>query len=107
MLKFLLGILVGLILFPLASLTIARLGRLPVEATADPPSWESFLMRRVVAASISRQAPRMQNPVPATSDHLRAGMKLFLDDCAVATAIRASAAAGALRCSIRASRNSA
>ena len=39
-------------------------------------------MRRVVAASISRQAPRMQNPVPATSDNLRAGMKLFLDDCA-------------------------
>ena len=39
-------------------------------------------MSRVVAASISRQAPRMQNPVPATSDNLRAGMKLFLDDCA-------------------------
>ena len=82
MLKLLLGILVGLVLFPLASLTIARLGWLPVEATADPPSWESLLMRRVVAASVSRQAPRMQNPIPSTSDNLRAGMKLFLEDCA-------------------------
>ena len=39
-------------------------------------------MRRVVAASVSRQAPRMQNPIPSTSDNLRAGMKLFLEDCA-------------------------
>ena len=82
MLKFSFGVLVGLVLFPLAALAIAFIGWLPVEATANPPTWETVLARRAVTASVAREAPALQNPIRPTSDNLRAGMKLFLDDCA-------------------------
>jgi mono/diheme cytochrome c family protein len=79
---FWLGVLVGMALFPLVGLVFVLMGWSPVRATADPPGWESVLGRTALASAVARQAPKLQNPIAATSENLRAGMKLFLDDCA-------------------------
>lgn len=79
---FILGLIVGSAALPILAAVIFLLGGSPVDATAVPPRWETVLARRSLAASVARQAPKVQNPVPLNSDTLRAGMKTYRDACA-------------------------
>lgn len=80
--NFILGLIVGSAALPILAAVIFLLGGSPVDATAAPPRWETALARRSLAASVARQAPKIQNPVPLSSDTLRAGMKTYRDACA-------------------------
>jgi len=60
----------------------ARLGWLPVSATARPPPWESALGQKTLQASLSRQAAGLTNPIPPSKDVLIAGSKIFNTNCA-------------------------
>src|SRR6516165_4961631 len=82
MAKFLLGLLTGVLVLPLAILTVARLGLLPIRANTSPSGWESTLANMALSASAARQAPPVPNPIAPTEENLMAGMKLFKDDCA-------------------------
>ena len=79
--KFVCGLLVGAVLVPLATLAAALLGWTPVHATANPSGWETFLARKALAASIARQAPKLQNPIMPTSENLRSGLDLYRNNC--------------------------
>ena len=80
--KFAYGVLFGMSLTPLAVIGSFLLGWLPVHATANPPHWESVLAANALSASVTRQAPKAQNPVSPTSSNLRSGLKIYRDNCA-------------------------
>src|SRR6516162_11164879 len=82
MAKFLFGFLTGVLTLPIAILTVARLGLLPIRANTSPSGWEGTLANMALSASAARQAPHVPNPVAPTEENLMAGMKLFKDDCA-------------------------
>ena len=75
------GLLLGAFLIPFVCLAVFLLGGFPVPATSDPPRWEASLARRAFAASVARQAQRLQNPVPPSIGNLRLGLKIYRDNC--------------------------
>lgn len=80
--KFACGLLLGFLVIPVVALVALFQGWVPVSATSDPPRWESFLARKAFAASVARQAPRLQNPIAPTSANLMFGMKFYRNGCA-------------------------
>jgi len=78
---FLFGFLSGMIVIPMVGASVALSGRLSVDANAAPPRWETALARQSFAASVARQATKLQNPIAPTGENLRAGMKIFFDAC--------------------------
>jgi mono/diheme cytochrome c family protein len=80
--KFSSGLLLGLLIIPMSSAIALMCGWVRLHATADPPHWEAFVAREALAASIARQAPKLQNPIAATSSNLRSGLKIYRDNCA-------------------------
>jgi len=67
----------------LAVITFGYLGSglLQVGADSKPPAWQTGLMYSGVHASVRREAPEMQNPLPATDETTIAGGKLYVNDC--------------------------
>ena len=61
------GLLSGALLIPSVALIVLLLGGFPVPATSVPPRWEASIVRRAFAASVARQAQKLQNPVPPNS----------------------------------------
>ena len=79
---FILGLIVGILAFPVVILITAGLGLLSINANTSPTRWESALAKMVLNASVRRQSPYVPNPIDPTEEHLMAGMKLFKNDCA-------------------------
>jgi mono/diheme cytochrome c family protein len=61
---------------------IARFGWWPVNATADPPRWESKLAQATLEASLSHQAAGLTNPLSPSNEVLISGLKSFKLNCA-------------------------
>jgi mono/diheme cytochrome c family protein len=80
---FILGIVVTLFGLFAIGLVIAQFGIMPTNADATPPAFESRLAMGAVDAAMERNAPRVNNPVPATDENLIAGMKIYTMNCAV------------------------
>ena len=78
---FVFGLLVGAFGMLAVGAVVFGLGLIPVAATTIPSSGETFLARKMLAAALSRQAPKVQNPFPPTSDNLRAGLRLYRAGC--------------------------
>ena len=79
--KFFYGLFLGALLLPLIAALSFLAGWSPVQATADPPSWETVLARASFDASVARQAPKIQNPFPPTSENLLTGLKIYRNNC--------------------------
>jgi thiosulfate dehydrogenase len=77
-----LGLLLGMIVGPLTAALIAISGFWPISATPQPPTWETTMARHALDASVSREAPRLRNPLPANEETLLAGLKMYRDGCA-------------------------
>jgi len=82
MLRFLLGLLAGLLTFPVVILLVAGFGLLPINANTSPSGWENAFSHMALNASVRRQSPRVPNPIDPTEEHLMAGMTIFKNDCA-------------------------
>jgi thiosulfate dehydrogenase len=80
--QFAMGLLVGLFLLPSLFLVTALSGWLPTNGTATPPAWETAVARHALHAAVAREAGHPRDPIAPTEANLRAGMKLFRDDCA-------------------------
>ena len=80
--KFLSGVLVGLVLFPLGFLLVLWGGFWPTAATSQPSSWENRIASRALQAYVDRVAPPETNPITASEENLLAGMKTFKSACA-------------------------
>lgn len=80
--RFVLGFVAGMLTVPLATVTIARMGLLPIHSNVTPSRLESAFAHVALDASAARQAPHIPNPIAPTEENLMAGVKLFKDDCA-------------------------
>ena len=76
------GLVVGILLIPLVAIMAYLLGWVSVSATSNPPHWEVFIARTALAASVGRQAAKLQNPTSPTNANLMAGLKYYRDGCA-------------------------
>ena len=79
--KFLLGIIIGILMVPLFGLLYVYLGYAPVATSAPPFPFERKLASRALKARIGKSA-LPQSPVPATEDNLAAGAKIYGEYCA-------------------------
>ena len=80
--KFLLGVLVGIAVPVLGTVSYLELGMAEVRADIRPGRWESYLMNTGVHASVRREAPDLPNPVLPADENLIAGGKIYLEACA-------------------------
>ena len=80
--KFLAGLIVGVLLLPVLAFLFIRLGYAPVATAAPPLPLERTLAAMALGARISKEAPK-NSPVPATEPNLLAGAALYRTHCAV------------------------
>jgi mono/diheme cytochrome c family protein len=74
-----LAFLAGVLLLPVALLLS---GWWSVRADVVPSAFEAWLAKRATDASVRRQATPLTNPIAATPDELRAGLRVFRNNCA-------------------------
>ncbi len=79
--NFVLGVIITLLAIVLGGLAWALLGYAPSNANATPSHWERRIAMNALDASMDRHAPRVSNPLPATSDNLIDGMKIYTMNC--------------------------
>ena len=81
------GIAIGIVgTIVVAALVIycsVRLGAVPANADARPSSFERWLARTSLEATIDRETPNLQNPLTPNAATLLAGVKIFGANCAV------------------------
>jgi cytochrome c len=96
-----------LILFLLLVVGVtARLGWLPVSATAVPSYCESAFGQAMLQASLSRQAAGLTNPIRPSNEVLITGLKIFKMNCAGCHGSRGQPSQWGTKISIHVSRNS-
>lgn len=79
---FIAGIVLALIVEAVAGYVAVRSGAIPANADARPSKIETWAAKTSLHAAIKREAPKGDNPVPATAPNLVAGMKLYIANCA-------------------------
>ncbi len=80
--RFLLGVLVGLLLLPAFAFLYLRLGYAPVATSAPPLPLEKTLTGMALNARVAKEA-QAQSPIPATEPNLMAGAKSYREDCSI------------------------
>ena len=58
-------------------------GMMPANADAKPPALERWAAHKSLRASIKREAPKGDNPLPLNDENLIAGVRLYAANCAV------------------------
>lgn len=80
--KFIVGLLLGLVLVPFGAYLYFASGHAPVATTDSDMPFESFLAHKALAARIDREAPK-NVPIPANEANDLAGADLYKRHCAV------------------------
>jgi thiosulfate dehydrogenase len=80
--NFILGLIIGIVLLPLAAFLYLWLGYAPVATAAAPFPLERTLAAMALHARIAREAPK-GSPIPPTEPNLLAGAKIYRQYCAV------------------------
>lgn len=84
--KFLIGLVIGILLVPLLAYLYVRQGYMPVATAAPPLPFERTLAHMALNATIDKNAPK-QPGVPADETNLLAGAHLYREHCAVCHAM--------------------
>jgi thiosulfate dehydrogenase len=79
--KFLLGLIIGLLLLPALGYLYFRFGYAPVATAAPPMPFETQMARMALQARIAAEAPKSA-PMQPDPANLAAGAKIYVDDCA-------------------------
>ena len=77
------GIAVTLAVAAAGAYTLLRSGLIPAHADANPGRIELWMASTSLDATLGREAPKGQNPVPLTEQNLLKGVHLFAQNCAV------------------------
>ena len=81
------GVLAGIALTVAVALigayVLLRSGLIPANADAAPGSLETWMASTSLKETLSRGAPKDENPVPPTDQNLAGGVRLFAQNCAV------------------------
>lgn len=81
--KTLIAFVLGLVLIPLLVVIAGLLGRLPSDASSDPPHWESSFGMRALDASLEKRSDGLTNPIaPRDAAALAAGEQIYAKNCA-------------------------
>jgi thiosulfate dehydrogenase len=80
--KFIVGLVIGIIVLPLFALLFIYFGYAPVATSAPPFPFEKQLASMALDARIKKSAPA-QSPVPADEQNLMAGAHVYREYCAV------------------------
>lgn len=80
---FVLGVVATFVVLALCIYIGIEAGALPANADAKPSKLERWMARTSLRATIGRQAPRTENPVPLDDANLIAGVRLYAADCAI------------------------
>lgn len=80
--RFLFGILIGVIAWPLAAYIYFHFGFAPVATAARPIPFEKTLAHMALKARIRREAPK-NSPLPVSDANYLAGAHLYRTHCAV------------------------
>src|SRR5690242_1275846 len=80
--KFLLGLVVGIIIVPLAVFVYFSTGMAPVATAAQVMPFEKMLARKALDARVAKEAPN-HPPVSAGPETYAAGAQLYIEHCAV------------------------
>jgi mono/diheme cytochrome c family protein len=81
--NFVLGIVIAVVVLLGAGLAFLLLGFMPTNANTNPSPLERRLSMHAMDASMDRDAPHINNPVPPTDDNLIEGMKIYTMNCAL------------------------
>ena len=79
---FLVGLLVGLVIVPVATFLYITLGFAPVAATAPPLPFERYLASKALESRVDREAPN-RNVSGFTTTQLLTGADVYKKNCAV------------------------
>lgn len=82
MIKFLIGLVLGVVLVAAGAMAYFALGMAPVATSAPPMPMERTLAGMALHARISKEAPS-QAPIPADEANLVAGVQIYREHCAV------------------------
>ena len=77
------GVILTLALGVLTGYGIIRAGVIPATSDQKPPRLEEWAAKMSLRATIARNAPRGDNPLPLTDQNLIAGIKLYGQNCAI------------------------
>ena len=80
--KFVLGVIIGILVVPALAYLYIRSGRVPVATAAPPLPMERQLAHMALDIQIDKYAPEKPG-VPADEPNLMAGAKLYVEHCAV------------------------
>jgi thiosulfate dehydrogenase len=79
---FLAGLVIGIVLVPVAGFLYVWLGYAPVATKAAPLPFERKLAGIALDKRIDKEAPK-DSPVQANEENLLAGAKIYIENCAV------------------------
>src|SRR3569623_271841 len=82
MIKFVLGLIVGVIIVPLTVYLYFTTGMAPVATTAPPMPFEKMFARMALHARMDKEVPK-NVPVQADEANYLAGAQIYKQDCAV------------------------
>lgn len=80
--RFLFGIIIGLVAWPVAGFIYFHYGFAPVATSSPPMPFEKQLAHMALKARIQREAPK-NSPVPANDENYLAGAHLYRTHCSV------------------------
>lgn len=81
--KSLVVFIIGLVLVPVLLAIAGIMGRLPSDATSEPPKWESSAGMRALDASLEKRSKGLSSPIAANDPAaLAAGGKIYANNCA-------------------------
>lgn len=81
--KFLLGVVFGVVLVALGAAAVVYTGAFNTSATIPPSRIEKQIATFALDKSVAKRAPARTNPLPATPETLREGLKEYRGHCLV------------------------
>ena len=94
--RFLFGVVVGLIILPACALLYLRLGYAPVATAAPPLPFEKALTNTALNARLAKDAPK-QSPIEASEQNLLAGAKTYREYCSICHGMSSGPASAAAK----------
>jgi mono/diheme cytochrome c family protein len=80
--KFVLGLIIGLLIPAVAGYCYFRYGYAPVATSSAPMPFEKSMARLALHARIQKEAPKKDAPLPANELNLTHGATIYMENCA-------------------------
>jgi thiosulfate dehydrogenase len=79
--KFIVGLIIGLLIIPIGTYLYFRLGYAPVATAESPMPFETQIARMALKARIEKESPK-NAAIPVSPENMISGAKIYHDNCA-------------------------